>query len=445
MPLILPTAALLVVLTRPDGVDPRRQDTGQAEPDKIKKKDKDKEKEQAEEPNKPTPEYPSFTLDGEHPSVHFGKGSHLDFRGRFAAARTGSGDPLETSSINLGQKRVGVSGEIGNAVEFQIQAELTRTDPWRDVFAEFTSFDVARVRGGKFKLPFSLDENTSSGRLDFIFRSLAATHLAPGRDQGVMVHGRVWKKVFGYEAGVFRHDGRNARTSNTAKVVGGRTQAVRLTLEPLRRVKEAIGDLSLGVAITRSDDLPEGISGLRGQTVLRRNFFTGSDYLVRGQRRRLGVEMEFRPGPASITSEWMRVETDRLGESVEDTDLPPIVGEGWYVSGTVAVTGEKKSSVDRPKKPLLQGGFGAIEVGARIESLKFKSGSAGEQGSRSPRADTIVGNGDQVTTVGVNWYINRYVKVQANVIREKLDDPSQGPLPSQASFTTKAMRLQFSF
>jgi phosphate-selective porin OprO/OprP len=140
----------------------------------------------------------------------------------------------------------------------------------------------------------------------------------------------------------------------------------------------------------------------------------------------------------------MRVETDRRGESVEDTDLSPIVGEGWYISGTVAVTGEKKSNVDRPKKPLFQGGFGAIEVGARVESLKFKSGTAGEQGSKSPRADTILGNGDQVTTVGVNWYVNRFFKVQANFIREKLDDPSQGPLPSKASFTTKAIRFQFS-
>ena len=57
----------------------------------------------------------------------------------------------------------------------------------------------------------------------------------------------------------------------------------------------------------------------------------------------------------------------------------------------------------------------------------------------------ILGNRDQVTTLGVNWYINRFFKVQGNFIREELDDPSQGPLPSQASFTSKAIRFQFSF
>lgn len=443
MPLILPTAALLVVLTRPEAAETSRQEPSQqAEPTDKPKKKKDTEK----AGKKPKEEFPSFRLD-DHPSIHFGKGTHLDFRARFAADYTDSEapseDPLETSAVDLGKKRIGVSGEIVNAVEFQIEAELTNDDPWRDVYGEFKSYDVARVRGGKFKIPFSLDENTGASRLDFMFRSLAATHIAPGRDDGVMVHGRVWKKVIGYEVGVFAHDGKNARTNNPEKVFGGQTEAARVTVEPLRHVKGAVGDLSVGVAITRSD-VPEGISGLRGQTVLDQTFYSGKDYIVNGPRRRLGVEMQFRPGPAAIKSEWMRVETDRRGESVEDTDLSPIVGEGWYVSGTVVLTGEKKSNVDRPKKPLFRGGFGAIEVGARVESLKFKSGTSGEPGSTSPRADTIVGNADQVTTFGVNWYINRFFKVQANFIREKLDDPSQGPLPSKASFMTKAIRFQFS-
>ncbi|HYT67698.1 MAG TPA: porin [Vicinamibacterales bacterium] len=415
---MVPSAALFVMLTR------------SAEENKDKKAET----------------YPVFRL-GDHPSIVFGKGSHLDFRARFSADKSDSEasteDPAETSTIDLGKKRIGVSGEIANAVEFQIEAELTNTDPWRDVYGDFKYYDVARVRGGKFKVPFSLDENTGASHLDFMFRSLAATHLAPGRDQGVMVHGRVWKKVIGYDAGVFQHDGKNARTNNPAKVFGGQTTAGRVTFEPTRNMKDALGPFLVGVAFTRSD-VPEGISGVRGQTVLDQNFFSSADYLVNGTRRRTGIEMQFLPGPASIKSEWMRLETQRRGESVENTDLSPLVGEGWYVSGTMALTGEKKSRVERPKKPLLQGGFGAVEVGARVESLRFKSGSSSEQGSRSPRADTILGNRDQATTVGVNWYVNRFFKVQANFIREKLDDPSQGPLPSKASFTTKAVRFQFS-
>jgi phosphate-selective porin OprO/OprP len=178
--------------------------------------------------------------------------------------------------------------------------------------------------------------------------------------------------------------------------------------------------------------------------VKEQKFFSSSDYIVNGTRRRTGVEMQLRPGPASVKAEWMRVETERLGQSVEDSDLPPLVGQGWYVSGTYAITGEKKSRVDRPKKPLLHGGAGAIEVAARVESLEFKSGS-GETPSRSPRAAVVLPNRDQVATLGVNWYVNRFFKIQANYIREKLDDPSQGPLPPQGTFSTTAVRFQVSF
>jgi hypothetical protein len=48
-----------------------------------------------------------------------------------------------------------------------------------------------RVRAGRFKVPFSLEETTGVKHLDFVDRSLAATQLAPGRDVGVMAHGRV--------------------------------------------------------------------------------------------------------------------------------------------------------------------------------------------------------------------------------------------------------------
>jgi phosphate-selective porin len=414
---------------------------------KGQKKPKKKKEDGKKEDKKEKKTYPYFQLD-EHPSIHFAKGTHLDFRARFAAddSNTQATDlnDAELSTFDLGKKRLGVSGEIHNDVEFQVEAELTDFDPWRDVYGEYKHFAFARVRGGKFKLPFSYDENTGASHLDFMFRSLAATHLSPSRDIGVMVHGRVWNKVIGYEAGVFEHDGKAARTNNPDKVFGGQTTAARVTFEPLRNRKDAPGDLSIGAAFTTSD-VPEGIAGLRGQTVLSQNFFSSSKFIVNGTRRRTGIEMAFIPGPASIKAEWMRVETQRLGESVADTDLSPLIGEGWYVSGTYVVTGQKKSSVERPKKPLLQGGIGNVEVAARVESLEFKSGASGETPSASPRADVVLGNRDQVTTLGVNWYPIRFVKVQLNFIHEKLDDPSQGPLPSKPSFTTTAVRLQFSF
>jgi phosphate-selective porin OprO and OprP len=450
MPLMLAAAALLLPLAAlpPDKTeDGRAKAEAQTEGKKPGKKKKDADQDTKKKKKKEKDKYPEFKLD-DHPSIHFAKGTHLDFKGRFAAdvkdTDAPAADTTETSAVDLGKKRLGVEGEIHNDVEFQVEAELQQNDPWRDVYADVKHYDAIRVRGGHFKLPFSLDELTSPTHLDFMFRSLAATHLAPGRDTGVMAHGRVAGKTINYEAGVFNHDGKNGRTNNPDKVYGGTTYAARVTYEPLRNVKDATTDLSVGGAYTTSD-VPEGIGGLRGLMVYDQKFFSASNYVVNGRRRRTGAEFQVRPGPASVKAEWIRVETERRGESVEDTDLSPLVGQGWYLSGTYAVTGEKKSRVQRPNKPFLQGGAGAIELAARIESLGFKSGSGSEPPSGSARAEVVLPNRDQVFTFGVNWYVNRFVKIQANFIREQLDDASQGPAPPQTTFTTKAVRFQLYF
>jgi len=448
---MLPAAALafqLAVHTTEGGKREDRVSAGAAQKKEPEQKDKKPKKKKAKDKDKAKDkEYPQFKLD-DHPSIHLAKGTHIDFKGRFAADVTDSdapaADTTEAAAVDLGKRRVGVEGEIHNDVEFQVEAELASTNTWRDVYADFKHFDAIRVRGGHFKLPFSLDELTSPTHLDFMFRSLAATHLAPGRDTGVMVHGRVVAKTINYEVGVFDHDGKNARTSNPDKVYGGQTVAARVTFEPLRNRKDAGADLSVGGAFTTSD-VPEGIGGVRGLMVHDQKFFSAGNFTVNGKRRRTGVEFQLRPGPASVKGEWIRLATERKGESVEDTDLSPLVGQGWYVSATYAVTGEKKSRLDRPKKPLFQGGAGAIEVAGRVESLEFKSGDGSEAPSRSPRAESVLGNRDKVVTVGVNWYVNRFVKIQGNFIREQLADPSQGPLPPQSTFTTKAVRFQLSF
>ncbi len=379
----------------------------------------------------------------DHPSLRAGKMLRIDFVAKFQADQRTSDAPIakaDTSSFDIAKRRVGIEGEVAKHVAFEVARELTTDDPWKDVYANYKQFDGVQVQGGKFKIPFSLEEDTSSTNIDFLYRSRVATQLAPGRDRGVMVHGRVFKRALQYEFGVFEHDGSNAQTKAGDRTFGDRTFAARMSSEPFRKSGSLLEDFHVGGAFTTSN-VPEGYPGLRGRTALDDSFFS-SKIWVNGQRRRVGFEFRWRPGPFSVKSEYIRAADQRLGESTADVNLSDLVADGWYVSGTWLLTGESRSKDVQPLRPLLQGGVGAVEAAVRIEQLKFGSAGVGDP-SQSPRADNIASNSDRVLTVGVNWYLNRWFKVQANAIRETIADPSRGPLPARSNFWSRVLRLQF--
>ncbi len=396
----------------------------------------------AQQTEKPDPPAVEFRW-GDHPSVRFKDTVRIDFRGRFQGDVRRSGAPFdaEDDAVDVARRRIGIDGDVRNLLAFQVERELSSDVPWRDVYVDYRQFTLLRVQAGKFKLPFSLDENTSATELDFIYRSLAATQLAPGRDRGVMLHGRAFNRAVGYEVGLFRHDGDNALPRDALHTLGARTIAARFTTEPFARTPQSrLSTLRAAVAVT-SADVPEGISAIRGRTPLRAEFFEGQMW-VSGPRHRLGLEAQWQPGPFSVQAEYMRLTEDRHEQSLDGTDLPSIVASGWYLSGSWAMTGDAKArGLDNPRRPLLRGGIGAIELAARIESLAFGEGT--EPGaSLSPRAEVLLGNRDRLITVGANWYINRWVKLQGNVIRDTLRDPARGPLPSAATYWSRVFRVQ---
>jgi phosphate-selective porin len=91
---------------------------------------------------------------------------------------------------------------------------------------------------------------------------------------------------------------------------------------------------------------------------------------------------------------------------------------GWYVAGAWLVTGETKTDWVEPFRPVFRGGLGAVELAARVErSRRWAHGD--EAPSTHPRAGVLVDSGVGVWTLGVNWYLNRWIKVQANAVRER--------------------------
>ena len=126
------------------------------------------------------------------PSITAGNWLRIDLRARFQADIRTSEAPIrgdEDGGLDIARRRVGVDGRVKH-VDFQIEYEVGARE-WRDVYLDYRQFKFAQVRGGIFKVPFGLDETTSATSLDFIYRSRISSRLAPGRDRGVSVHGRV--------------------------------------------------------------------------------------------------------------------------------------------------------------------------------------------------------------------------------------------------------------
>jgi phosphate-selective porin OprO/OprP len=394
-----------------------------------------------------------------YPSLRFGQALRMDFHVKAQGDFRGLWPEraIDGGVFELHRARIGVEGRFLKHFEYEVEREFRdafrqlyedvdvvgRTkNPWRDVYVNFRYFRNFQIKTGKFKLPFGMDQLQGPTKLDFINRSRIGDLLAPARDKGIMAHGRFFERGLNYQAGYFRQDGENARTKDNAHtgehVFAGRVTATPLRLFPVPAVTK---NLELGAALVTSH-VGEGPKGLRGRTINQETFFHHIN--VNGRRVRMGTEMNWRPGPFSLQGEFMHVQEERKGQGLLEEDLSDLIARGWYLSGTWVVTGEKKSEGVEPRKEFLRGwGIGAIELAARYEQLRFSSSEHPGKPSRAPRAANILGNSDRVWTFGINWYLNRWVKIQGNAIREKIEDTQRSPISGRERFWSGQCRLQF--
>jgi phosphate-selective porin len=386
----------------------------------------------------------------DRPSLRVGKLFRIDLRTKVQTDfRTFSPDVVtDEGTFDLHRARLSVEGEAFKVFEYEVERDFRQSIgandqryPWKDVNLNFKYFDNFQLKLGKFKVPFSLDELTGEQENDFAVRSRIADDLAPGRDVGGMLHGRFFKRGLSYQAGVFRRDGENPRARN-GEPFSTTAFAVRLTGTPLRAVPaiNPLHALEIGAAYTRAR-VPEGLSGVRGHTVSGDVYFP---YVyVQGPRQRIGGEASWTAGRFSLKAEFINMTEAREKEGVFVDDLPAKVSRGWYATGTWVLTGEKKEGGVEPKRPFLDGGFGALELAGRYEQIRFGTTDQTAAGFTSPRSRVLRSQSDRVWTGGVNWYPHRYFKLQMDAIHERIEENSRSPLPGRNSFWMGILRLQF--
>ena len=123
-----------------------------------------------------------------------------------------------------------------------------------------------------------------------------------------------------------------------------------------------------------------------------------------------GLELGGYRGPI-----WMMSEYGQRHASL-NAGRPDFVTEAWSLSGGWFITGDlppynpRLGSFGQPKvlRPVFDGGPGAIELTARYESLDFDG-----------IANAATG---WAATLGVNWYLNSFARIQVNGIQWQSDN-----------------------
>jgi phosphate-selective porin len=390
----------------------------------------------------------------DHPSVRSRDLFRVDFAAKFQLDSRDPGDnPVDFDTVEVHRMRVGIEGDLFDHIQYSVERELKEretSDPlqkssksqWKDVYVEANYTDAAQVRVGKFKVPFGLDQTSGESNLDFVYRSLGGSYLSPGRDIGAMVHGRFFKRGLNYWAGAFKQDGENSRTS---KIEGGDlTVAVRVTTTPFRHVVSALKDAEVGGSFATSELKNESVypNGLRARTVMSQFVFF-EPVFVNGDRRRFGVDADWTAGAFGARAEYIAMNESREAQGLGDDDLHPNRGRAWYALASYVLTGERKNRPVEPKHGgLFRGGMGAVEVAARYDRIRFDSEPGDDVPFRNSRAVVIYPNGNKVVTLGVNYYANRWIKLQLNGIRESIDDLERSPTLSSTPFWSTVFRLQ---
>jgi len=360
---------------------------------------------------------------GDSPSVRLGDQLRVDLHARIQGdVGLQEESATEPDRFAWGSRRIGVDGVLFRRVQFQIERELDTENPWRDVFADVRLHRAVRIRVGHFKVPFSMERTTSAFDLDFIARAEVVTDMSPRRQNGIMLHGRGPRRLLEYEFGVFRLAEPPVQPFVAEGSDGLMMTAARVIVSP--------GAASIGVAFTDSR-LPEGFHGLSTHFD-DDGLLSSEDFYVNGRRRRLGVEGRWTAGRLSIKGELLRQADSRKGESVSNGDLSDLIVDGGYVTGLWRVVGSPRRSRR------------AVDIGMRFERIGVHSADRTDAPSLSPRADHIAPLRQSALTLGGNWLVNRWVKVQLNAIHQSfVDEAGIRPEIPRARWRS-LMRLQFS-
>jgi len=299
-------------------------------------------------------------------------------------------------------------GTLFNAVDFRFMPDFGQNNPQiQEAYLELKTVPFAKLRVGKFKEPIGLEVLRQDRDLTFPERSLASD-LVPLRYIGAQVSGSVLKDSIGYAAGYFdgSSDGSNGVFTQWAK---GNEGAARLFFHPFATTGvNALRQFGFGLAGSAGHQ-HGSIAGLKtmGQTTF---FKYSSSAVANGQHNRISPQAYYYAGPFGLMGEYVISSQDVLNKSVTRR----VRNEGWHISSSIVLTGEKNTYNGVHPRNSFEPNlgfrhFGAVELAVRYSQLRIGGDAFPLFANPATAAQLAKEQG-----IGVNWYLNRYVKLETD-------------------------------
>jgi phosphate-selective porin OprO/OprP len=339
---------------------------------------------------------------------------HMDYRHFTPDYGVGQTTDSYQNLAEVRRARFGVRGQFQKDFKYELVANLGN-----DVGASSAStlMDVAYVnyaanpemqfQFGLFKMPFSLEQLTSSNNIDFMERSLIGqndSELIPGKETGFMVHG-VPRVGLTYAIAASRGKGNKDAVSDNFDYIG----RVTTNIAELQGSKAYIAHLGAAYSI---GNIKGGVTPASGRTEARSQsaFFTGPALTGVTERTRHGLEAAVAYNAFKLQGEYFLFKYDPTVGSNQEI-------KGYYVQAVYNLTGESFNYKDgafssiKPTNALDKGGRGAWQVSVRAS--EFDASPIAVVAGKTNRATAM--------TYGITWFATDNLRFIVNYVDTKFD------------------------
>jgi phosphate-selective porin OprO/OprP len=339
---------------------------------------------------------------------------HMDYRQYSPDYDTGQTTDAYANIAEVRRTRFGVRGQFQKDFKYEIVANLgndvgaSSTTTLMDVaWVNYAANPEMQFQFGLFKMPFSLEQLTSSNNIDFMERSLVGQtegEFIPSKETGFMLHG-VPKTGLTYALAVSRGRANKDATNDGFDYIG----RVTTNIAELQGSKAYIAHLG---AAYSTGDIKSGVAPASGRTESRSQsaFFTGTALSGDTVRTRQGLEAAFAYNAFKVQAEQFNFKYDPTTGSNQEI-------KGYYVQAVYNLTGESYNYKDgvfsavKPVNPLDKGGRGAWQVGVRMS--EFDASDITVATGKTNRATAM--------TYGLTWFATDNLRFMLNYVDTKFD------------------------